>query len=184
MLYPNREVLNIGVGGAGDGHFSRRRRTEVKNLADEISRIEGELRVRKLLWQSLSKLLFEAGQRKRRVGLQADIDDCLLRSTGPQEDSIDWIRRTLSSDVAKREIEILGARLPCDGYKHLLDKGLRYCHSCAIGSINAQPELLRCRRRKNLLSNSRPKQNKNQHGHHCVGSQEERGEFHHPLQNI
>src|ERR1035438_5016623 len=179
----DRRVLNIGVGGAGDGHFSRRRRTEVENLADEISRIEGELRVRKLLWQSLSKLLFEAGQRKRRVGLQADVDDCLLRSTGPQEDSIDWIRRTLSSDVAKREIKILGARLPCDGYKHFLNKGFGHRHSCTIWSINAQPELLRCRRRKNLLGNSRSKQNKNQHGDQCVGTQEERREFHHPLQS-
>src|ERR1019366_8967793 len=114
VLNSNCVTLNIGVRRAGNRHLRRRGCTEVQNLADEIPGIKGELRAWKFLGQLLSEFFLDTSQRNGRVRLQANIDDGLLRSAGPQEDCIDWIRGALRSDVAKRKIQIIGTCLLCD----------------------------------------------------------------------
>jgi len=57
-----------------------------------------------------------------------------LRSAGPQEHSVDRVRRRLCPDIAKGEIQITCAGLPGNCCQHFLDQGLGDSHARTIGA--------------------------------------------------
>ena len=85
------KVQHIVVLRTGRCDFHHRRRPEVQDLANEISRIKREARAREFSGQSLAQFLFQVVKRNGCARLKSDVQDGFVRSARPQKHRIDWI---------------------------------------------------------------------------------------------
>ena len=171
-------VVVLRTGGCDLDHG---RRSEVQDLAHEVSWVKREMRSGKLLRQRLTQLLFQISERNGRTRLESDIQDCFVGSARPQEHRIDRIGRPLCADVAQCEVHVAGASLAVDDIEHLPRHLFGHRHTRAIRCVKTKAELIGSGRRKNLSRQVRRNQHEHEGGQYSVGAKQDRRAFRHPV---
>src|SRR5579884_3819854 len=101
-------------------------------------------------------------------GPQRHVNDCLVRTAGPEEYCIDGIRRSLRPHKTQGCGDITAARRIADLMKNLRGQIGRLLSASSERCLNAQAELIVCYLRKKLLAELRTQDQNNEHGNQDV----------------
>ena len=97
------------VGGevrAADGHFDRRWRTEIHDLAHDVARLKGELTIGEDRGQPLSQARLKLAK-SDRAGSKGSEKHSLVRPAGPKKNRVDGIGGRLNANVSQGHHDIV-----------------------------------------------------------------------------
>ena len=91
LLYFPGIAQHIVVLRTGGRDLDHGRRSEVQDLAYEVSGVKREVRSGEFLRQLITQLLLQIIERNGRVRRESNIQDCFVRSARPQKHRVDRI---------------------------------------------------------------------------------------------
>src|SRR4051812_50042391 len=102
----------------------------------------------------MSELVLKRSEMDGRVRFERHLQNPLVRSTCPEEDRVDRIRRRLDADVPQGDVDVRGSGRLLDLVEDLAGNPLRRLELRAGRRLKAELELVRPARRKDLAAES------------------------------